>query len=399
MQDSNGVEWPEVRDIGDVRLGQKLSPAIQDAAGQFPYLRVANVHQGRIDYADVKTMRFTGAERKTFGLKFGDILLNEGQSLELVGRSAVYDRADGEFCFQNTLVRFRPGSRVLSRYAQVVFERWMATGVFAAIAKQTTSIAHLGAERFASLRFPLLPLSDQQRIVDVLDSAAKLERGIEASIAKLSLACEGIYQEVENELSGMEMGCVGEFFDVGSGVTISPDRQPKKRKRTYLRVANVQRGNLDLSSLAQVEEFSGDEAKYALREGDLLLVEGHASPREIGRCARVTSEAVGYLHQNHLFRLRSGQLLSKFSNFWLNSRPVRAYWRTVAATSSGLYTISRGAVAAIPFPIVDLQAQRRVVAELDFFDELIANEIDELAKVRAVKQGLVDNLLPGRAAV
>jgi type I restriction enzyme S subunit len=151
--------------------------------------------------------------------------------------------------------------------------------------------------------------------------------------------------------------------------------------------------------VAQVEEFPEDEVKYALREGDLLLVEGHASPREIGRCARVTREAVGYLHQNHLFRLRSVQLLPKFSDFWLNSAPVRAYWRTAAATSSGLYTISRKAVTAIPFPVVDLQVQRRVVAELDLFDELIANEVDELAKIRAVKQGLVDDLLPGRVPV
>lgn len=94
------IQWPEVRDVGDVRMGKQLSPASRDAAGQFPYLRVANVHLGRINYADVNTMGFTGKERKTYGLMPGDILLNEGQSLELVGRSAIYDRSEGSSVFR-----------------------------------------------------------------------------------------------------------------------------------------------------------------------------------------------------------------------------------------------------------------------------------------------------------
>src|SRR5437773_7606503 len=52
-----------------------------------PYLRVANVYEDRLDLRDVKQMNFTPEEFATYALRSGDILLNEGQSPELVGRS------------------------------------------------------------------------------------------------------------------------------------------------------------------------------------------------------------------------------------------------------------------------------------------------------------------------
>ncbi|MFD8112396.1 restriction endonuclease subunit S [Streptomyces microflavus] len=165
---SGKVRWIPVREAGAVRMGKQLSPEGRRSPSQHPYLRVANVLDGRIDFSDVKSMGFTHSERQVYGLQPGDILLNEGQSLELVGRSAIYAGEAGDFCFQNTLVRFRPCEGLLSQYAQAVFGDWLRAGKFAQIAKQTTSIAHLGGERFGSLEFPLIPVGEQRRIVNLL---------------------------------------------------------------------------------------------------------------------------------------------------------------------------------------------------------------------------------------
>ncbi|MEU3191094.1 restriction endonuclease subunit S [Streptomyces sp. NPDC006992] len=182
------VAWTPVRDVGEVRMGKQLSPDSRAAGGQRPYLRVANVFAGWIDYSDVNIMGFTRAERSVYGLAPGDILLNEGQSLELVGRSAIYRGGVGEYCFQNTLVRFRSGGRVIPEYAQLVFEYWLQSGVFAAISKKTTSIAHLGGDRFSALRFPLVSLSEQRESVASLarcDESIRAEMGELAKLRKL----------------------------------------------------------------------------------------------------------------------------------------------------------------------------------------------------------------------
>ncbi|MFG0243613.1 MAG: restriction endonuclease subunit S [Phycisphaerales bacterium JB054] len=156
--------------FGDVRLGRQRSPAHENGGHMRPYLRVANVFDGFIDYSDVLRMNFEPGEQATYGLEPGDILLNEGQSLELVGRSAIYDGPAGVYCFQNTLVRFRCNTEALPEFCQPLFKYTLDRGRFMSIAKQTTSVAHLGADRFAKMLFPLPPMDEQIRIADTLRS-------------------------------------------------------------------------------------------------------------------------------------------------------------------------------------------------------------------------------------
>ena len=54
-----------------------------------------------------KSMNFTPKEFETFALKAGDVLLNEGQTPDLLGRPAIYNGEIEGCCFQKTLLRFR----------------------------------------------------------------------------------------------------------------------------------------------------------------------------------------------------------------------------------------------------------------------------------------------------
>ena len=152
--------WRKVRigDWGDVVGGRQRSVHVT-AGRPRPYLRVANVYQDRIDTTDVLTMPFRDDEFERYRLVPGDILLNEGQSEDLVGRSAIYEGIPASCAFQNTLVRFPAGPDCDFRFAQQVFKHLWATGAFRRISKRTTSIAHLGVNRFASLSVivPTLP--------------------------------------------------------------------------------------------------------------------------------------------------------------------------------------------------------------------------------------------------
>src|SRR5579885_85217 len=162
-------EWDvmPVNAVGEVRLGRQRSPQHQSGRYTTPYLRVANVFDCRIDYSDVLSMDFTPVEREAYSLKPGDILLNEGQSLELVGRSAIYEGHSmySDVCFQNTLVRFRCYEGNEPDFCQTVFKHWLDTGRFALIARQTTSVAPLGADRFAAMAFSRPSPEEQQRII------------------------------------------------------------------------------------------------------------------------------------------------------------------------------------------------------------------------------------------
>ncbi len=180
-----GWAWAAVEEIGEVRLGRQRAPEHHSGPNMRPYLRVANVFEDRIDTSDILSMNFEPREYDIYRLELNDVLLNEGQSLHLVGRPALYRGEVPGACFQNTLVRFRARPEVLPKFALSVFRFYLHSGRFQRIAKWTTNIAHLGAERFAALEFPLAPPREQSRIVDALDSY--LSR-LDAAVASLEAA-------------------------------------------------------------------------------------------------------------------------------------------------------------------------------------------------------------------
>lgn len=135
---------------------------------------------GCLDLNDVLTMDFDGRDFETFKLASGDVLLNEGQSRELVGRCCIYRGEIEDCCFQNTLIRFVPSAKVLAEFAFTYFRFLFHKGAFAQIASQTTSIAHLGADRFASLPMPVPPVPAQQRIIYQLSRFGSAIRHITA---------------------------------------------------------------------------------------------------------------------------------------------------------------------------------------------------------------------------
>ena len=168
----NAEEWETKRvdERGNVLAGKAL--AVNAPGPLRPYLRTKNVFDGAIDLSDVLTMPMTDAEFSRFEVLDGDILLNEGQSLGLVGRASIYRGEFGQRCaMQNALLRFRAFPSTCPEFAAQAFRQCQKDGTFASISTQTTSVAHLGSSRFSALALTWPPsLDEQRRIADCLTS-------------------------------------------------------------------------------------------------------------------------------------------------------------------------------------------------------------------------------------
>lgn len=186
----------QIQDCGEVKLGRQRSPDQHSGKWTTPYLRVANVFDGFIDFSDVLEMDFTPHERKLFGLINGDILLNEGQSLELVGRNSIYRGEPEKYCFQNTLVRFRCKSEHTPEFFAHLFKLLLDSGSFQRIAKQTTSVAHLGADRFARMSCPKVAFGEQRLIANRLNVIDTRIAKTDAQLLKLKKQKLGLMQDL-----------------------------------------------------------------------------------------------------------------------------------------------------------------------------------------------------------
>lgn len=173
-----------VGQAGRVDLGRQRAPKYHRGPNMRPYLRVANVFEDRIDLSDVKEMEFPEAHYEQYRLHPGDILLNEGQTPELVGRPAMYRDELPGVCFTNSLIRFRAGPDVDGDFALLVFRRHLHAGRFKREAQITTNIAHMAAGRFKKVEFPFPPLEQQRQIVVSIQRQLSLLDSLERVVAR-----------------------------------------------------------------------------------------------------------------------------------------------------------------------------------------------------------------------
>lgn len=264
---------------------------------------------------------------------------------------------------------------------------------------------------------PLPPTpAEQSRIAETLKAADDHIRALEDQIRKAERVSVALDQQVfaagrhsarfpyEFGLSrtiphGWPSKRLGEIADVTSGVTINQDREPADNRVRYLTVVNVYRGRIDLTEERYLESRGNEAETKRLNPNDILVVEGHANPYEIGRAALVSEREAGMSFQNHLFRVRlpnEEQMRARFLVRALNSERVRRHWVAIANTSSGLSTINRTALRRLVVPVPPPDEQDVAVERIDTAERFSLALRGQIAAARRVKQSLLQNLLTGR---
>jgi len=201
------AEWraETVSAAGLVELGRQRHPDWHHGPNMRPYLRVANVFEDRIDTTDVMQMHFPEDTFERFKLHPGEILLNEGQSPQYLGRPALYRGDPAEVAFTNSLLRFTAGPDVLPEFALLVFRRHMHAGRFARESRITTNIAHLSASRLKDVEFPVPTIAEQQRLIDQARERLEAVVRLETSIHAQGKRAEGLRRAI---LSAAFSGCL-----------------------------------------------------------------------------------------------------------------------------------------------------------------------------------------------
>lgn len=160
---------------------------------------------------------------------------------------------------------------------------------------------------------------------------------------------------------------LGEIAEVVGGVTKDAKKQsdPELPEVPYLRVANVQRGYLDLREITKIRVPESTLVKLRLLPGDVLLNEG-GDRDKLGRGWVWEGQIAGCIHQNHVFRARLHKetLLPRFLALYINDS-ARQWFDQHAAQSVNLASISLSTIKKLPIPLPPLGEQRRIVAALE----------------------------------
>ena len=154
--------------------------------------------------------------------------------------------------------------------------------------------------------------------------------------------------------------------EIASGVAKGTKRDEKivVREVPYLRVANVQRGYLDLSEVKTILANERDIAELTLEEGDVLFNEG-GDRDKLGRGWVWRSEVPSCIHQNHVFRMRplfpelQPELISHHGNTF-----GKLWFQTAGKQTTNLASINMGMLREFPVPLAPVAEQAEILDQL-----------------------------------
>lgn len=192
--------------------------------------------------------------------------------------------------------------------------------------------------------------------------------------------------------------------DVRSGVTKGKDLSGKKViELPYLRVANVQDGYLDLSDVTTIQVAEGEEKRYQLKYGDVLMNEG-GDYDKLGRGAKWESQIEPCLHQNHVFAVRPIDLShSDWLDLTTSTSYAKFYFMMNSKQTTNLASISSSSIKELPVLLPPGEEREELIryirAKTSVIDTLISKVKLQLEKLQEYRQSLISEAVTGKIDV
>ena len=257
-----------------------------------------------IEYLDVEAKQY-----KTRKLQKGDLIVEKsgGSEKQPVGRTVLFDKEDGEYSFSNftSVLRIKDKSIItpefLYKYILFVYLR----GDTRKMQKATTGIHNIEFDKFLSIPVPIISLSEQQSIIDYLDSAFAKIDAMKANAEKALNEAKALFQASLKEMlepkEGWEEKKLGEICsDIRYG-TSTPSHENGEYK--YLRMNNITNdGFLDVSHYKTISLPPKELEKCLVKKGDIIF--NRTNSRELVGKSCVFTEDENMVIAGYLIRIR-----------------------------------------------------------------------------------------------
>lgn len=232
----------------------------------------------------------------------------------------------------------------------------------------STAIPSLRRPDLESATFNVPPLTEQRRIVAAIEEQFSRLDAADVALAALLRRLD-VYrdQAISAGFQGdWSWTTLGEIADVVGGVTKDSKREadPELVEVPYLRVANVQRGHLDLHDVATLRVSAEKAETLKLLPGDVLFNEG-GDRDKLGRGWVWSGEIERCIHQNHVFRARLHEPFDPRFVSWHGNTFGRTWFEANGRQTTNLASLNRTTLRAFPVPAPTLEEQRRIVADIE----------------------------------
>lgn len=392
-----------------------------------PFILIRNMVRGGVDESGMPRILPKDAERlSNYKLKLNDIVFSR---VGRVGSCFLTGQDQVGWVISGQLLRLRLNLTTLDPHFLL---HWIRSPYVE---------RHIGNESVGSTRqsinsailgnmpVPDVPLREQAKIAEILDTFDTAINETEAIIAKLKAVKQGLLHDLltrgiaancelrppqaeaphlykESPLGWIpkewEAGTIGRYLDVEQGIKPGPFGSSIK-KESYSESGfkiygqeQVIGGDQEIGNyFVPLRKFQ-ELQDFAVEVGDVLI----SLVGTIGKVLVLTNPLAPGLINPRLMRLRPDTRIAhpEFIGFLVSSN---LFVRQVVANAGGgtMPVINKRIIAGIRVPVVPVEEQQEILKRRNAVDQRISWESAELEKLKAAKSGLMDDLLTGRVRV
>lgn len=434
--------WIEAT-LGQVIDGFETGRSIQAAGtpagpNEFGVLKISAVTWGRFQPEENKALAPIDRPRPHETVKSGDLLISRANTTTLVGAPVLVDKDYDYLMLPDKILRVLYKAELVDpRYLVLALRSPIARAYIEANATGTSeSMRNLSQAKLKNIPILLAPLPEQRRIADKLerlisranfcrerlDRIPKVLNDFRQAILESATSGElsAEWREAKNihdDFQSFEIDESGSFktyqfpsswkavrlseiASIQGGITKDLKKQSHlHREIPYLRVANVQRGFLNLDEVKSIRVPPEKFESLLLKAGDILFNEG-GDIDKLGRGWIWNDELPECTYQNHVFRARllCQNFEPRYISWYGNSRG-HAYFLNNGKQTTNLASINKSVLSSLPVALPPPEEQAEIVRRIESLfalaDTIDAKHTVSLAQVNQLVPSLISKAFSG----
>ena len=348
------VEWKKLGDVCKVLRGKRLTKSQLNESEGYPVLHGGSTPMGYYE-------EFNRKANTT-------VVVNTGNA----GSVFFYDK---EFWSSDACFSLYPNKEINDKflYLYVYGCERILKGKIRAGAMPT-----IDAKAVEDLLIPIPSLSEQQRIVSILDTFT-------SSISNLKQQIEERRKQYEYERNllldlegkeGVEMKKLGEVFDTRNGYTPSTKNPDFWEEGTipWFKMEDIRDNGRVLGDSNLHITPKAIKGKGLFKANSIIL----ATSATIGEHALITVEHLSNQRFTNFYPKKKfeGLINMKFVYYYMY---LIDEWCKQHINQGGFASVDMNGLFSMDFPLLSLQAQSRIVSILDTFEQSISNLEEQLA--------------------
>lgn len=329
-----------------------------------------------IAYLDVEVKKF---EKRR--LQFGDIILEKsgGGPKQPVGRVAFFDKKKGEFSFSNftAALRVRDYSDLDFRFLHKFLYWTYLSGVTESMQSHSTGIRNLDGEAYKAIEIRYPTLTDQQRIVTILDEAFECIATAKANTEKNLKNARALFDSYLNSVfsqlgGGWAEKPLAELCDIKHGFPFKSEFFVSEGDYVVLTPGNFYESGGYRDRFEKQKFYSGDiPGGYIVDKGDLLVAMTEQAAGLLGSPILVP-ESNRFLHNQRLGLVTKKAGVPWCNEFFFHLFNTKRVRHEIHASASGVKvrhtSPTKIGQVVVSFPS-SVAEQQRIVVKLDKLSE------------------------------